>query len=228
MNVNLSIIDDAMRRAVECARQFVGATHPNPAVGATGLDVNGNYLGVSAHKRAGGPHAEIELFRLLERQGTLSELHTLVVTLEPCSHHGRTPPCAERILEIPNIRCVVYGAMDVNPLVAGQGAKIISDSGREVLMRSSPEVERLNAPFFHWVRTGLPFVVVKQALNREGSMIPPAGSKTFTSESSLKLAHTLRRESGAIITGSGTVLADDQLFTVRFVPEHGEIGRAHV
>ncbi|MCM0606117.1 MAG: bifunctional diaminohydroxyphosphoribosylaminopyrimidine deaminase/5-amino-6-(5-phosphoribosylamino)uracil reductase RibD [Xanthomonadaceae bacterium] len=229
MSLNFTKINLAMNAAVECARQYVGATSPNPAVGAAALDHEGEIIAVAAHKHAGKLHAERELIELLTEMGRLSDCVTMVVTLEPCSHHGKTPPCADALEEQTQIKRVIYGQKDCNPLVGGKGHAKLVEAGKEVVCyEESPardlevleSVVRLNAPFFHWVRTGLPFVIVKVALNREGSMIPAAGQKTFTSNDSLVIAHILRRESGAIITGSGTVLADQPEFTVRHVPDH--------
>jgi diaminohydroxyphosphoribosylaminopyrimidine deaminase/5-amino-6-(5-phosphoribosylamino)uracil reductase len=161
-----------------------------------------------------------------------------LITLEPCNHHGRVGPCTEAILGS-GIRRIIYGTQDPNPRVAGQGARRLIDAGLEVraLSETDPEAPLARAcrelidAFGHWIATGRPWVVVKTA-HKAGyaggtslealreSMIPPAGQKTFTSPSSLKLAHDLRRRADAILTGSGTVLADSPEFTVRHVPEH--------
>jgi diaminohydroxyphosphoribosylaminopyrimidine deaminase/5-amino-6-(5-phosphoribosylamino)uracil reductase len=209
-----------MDLAVQAARAWVGATCPNPPVGAAILDAAGHVLTIQAHQRAGHPHAEALCLVDLGSRGLLEKAHTLVVTLEPCNHQGRTPPCTQAILKVPSIRRVVFAEKDPNPKVVGGGAEFLRSQGIDVVHAPREAAHALLAPFAHWVTTGKPWVVVKRALDRQGSMVPPAGSKTFTSEDSLKLAHVLRRESDAIITGSGTILADDPEFTVRRVPDH--------
>jgi diaminohydroxyphosphoribosylaminopyrimidine deaminase/5-amino-6-(5-phosphoribosylamino)uracil reductase len=123
-------------------------------------------------------------------------------------------------LKIPSLKRVVYAVKDPNPKVAGGGAAELAKHGIAVSGHPTQAARELVEPFAHWSLTGRPWVVVKQALDTSGSMIPPPGKKTFTSESSLRFAHRLRRESDAIITGSGTILADDPKFTVRLVPDH--------
>jgi diaminohydroxyphosphoribosylaminopyrimidine deaminase/5-amino-6-(5-phosphoribosylamino)uracil reductase len=149
----------------------------------------------------------------------------MVVTLEPCNHTGRTPPCSEAIVAEPQIRRVIYGTIDPNPRVAGSGVQRLRDAGREVLEappRLAAECRELLAPFAKWITTKRPWVTVKTAHRRgpEASMLPDTGQKTFTSSDSLRLAHELRRRADAILTGSGTVLADRPELTVRHVPDH--------
>ncbi len=212
----------AMKAAVEAARAFEGATAPNPAVGAAALDASGKLLATSAHEGAGKPHAEAALLERLKHSGRIKELHTLVVTLEPCNHQGRTPPCSTAIIEasrISPLKRVIFGSKDPNPKAQG-GAEALRAAGLEVSQLETPEVQDLNAPFLRVQRAGLPWITVKSALREGGNRIPPAGQKTFTQPASLILAHELRRRSDAIVTGSGTVLADSPLFTVRQVADH--------
>jgi diaminohydroxyphosphoribosylaminopyrimidine deaminase / 5-amino-6-(5-phosphoribosylamino)uracil reductase len=217
---------NAMRLAIEEASRFVGATSPNPPVGAAALDREGAVLGVQAHQLAGTGHAEARLLRDCAERGLSGRVETVVVTLEPCNHQGRTGPCTEAILALPSVRRVVFGARDPNPKVKGGGAERLKQAGLETLSleeSSHPLADacrELIRPFRHWVTTGLPWVTVKTARTAEGSMIPPPGRKTFTSPDSLKLAHELRRRADAIITGSGTILADRPELTVRLVPDH--------
>lgn len=209
-----------MKTALEAAAAFEGATSPNPPVGAVGVDASGNVLSVGAHVRAGEPHAEQVVIADCRARGIDGQLHTLVVTLEPCNHVGRTPACSEIILSIPSLRRVVYGAGDPNPRVAGGGGERLRAQGLEVIEGvERAGCEKLIRAFSHHTRTGLPWITMKVALDPHGSMIPPTGQKTFTSEASLKLAHELRRRADAILTGSGTVLADSPEFTVRHVPD---------
>jgi diaminohydroxyphosphoribosylaminopyrimidine deaminase / 5-amino-6-(5-phosphoribosylamino)uracil reductase len=225
----------AVQAALAEASRFRGATSPNPPVGACAIDASGQILSVRAHERAGTAHAEANVLAELEERGLTHRIHLLFITLEPCNHQGRTPPCTAAILKAAktakSLR-VVYGVPDLNPKVAGGGAEFIKNSGQagvsiwsleEVLPQNDPlllECQGLVAPFSKWARTGLPWVTVKTAWNTNGSMIPAAGTRTFTSPSSLKLAHELRRRADAILTGSGTVLADSPELTVRHVPDH--------
>ncbi len=210
--------DQMMRLALAAAAEYLGATAPNPPVGAVITDAAGAIIGVGAHQRAGAPHAEVNAFLDCEARGMLARAHTIFVTLEPCNHFGRTPPCVERILAS-SIKRVVIGANDPNPVASGGSARL-RQCGLEVIegvLRQ--ECEELIRAFAKFKRTGLPWVTIKRAFNVAGSMIPPVGQKTFTSHSSLILAHQLRRRADAIITGSGTVLADAPLFTVRHVQD---------
>ena len=223
------IIADAFARAIAAAVDYAGATSPNPPVGCVLLDALGNILTVEAHHKAGDLHAEARAIAACRTAGTIDRIHTVVVTLEPCNHHGRTPPCAEAILATP-AREVWIAETDPNPRVGGGGAARLIAAGLSVHFLSELDhpdtdrlvsaAERLIAPFAKWVTTGLPFVTIKQALDETGSMIPPAGQRTFTSETSLTLAHRMRRRADAILTGTGTVLADNPEFTVRRLPDH--------
>jgi diaminohydroxyphosphoribosylaminopyrimidine deaminase/5-amino-6-(5-phosphoribosylamino)uracil reductase len=163
----------------------------------------------------------------------------MVVTLEPCNHHGRTPPCSEALLKLPNLKRVYFAASDPNPQAQG-GAKRLAQNGIEVISLqkiapTDPWVERaldLTRPFFHWVKTRRPWVTIKTAWRKTTdsagsddsdstwSMIPLPGDKTFTSPDSLRLAHQLRKRADAIVTASGTVLSDWPELTVRHVPDH--------
>lgn len=222
-------IAQAFARALELARAYEGATAPNPPVGCVLLDAAGTELAVGAHRRAGTPHAEALAIAAAREHGFLNRIHTVVVTLEPCNHCGRTPPCTEAILATP-AKQIWIACRDPNPQVQGGGAERLRSVGRSVRFLGDiadpnaaslvAHAERLIAPFARHSRTGWPFVTVKQAISGSGGMIPPAGQKTFTSPASLTLAHRLRRRADAVITGSGTVLADNPQFTVRLVPDH--------
>jgi diaminohydroxyphosphoribosylaminopyrimidine deaminase/5-amino-6-(5-phosphoribosylamino)uracil reductase len=213
--------ENAMRMAINAAEQFIGTTAPNPPVGAIALDKNGKVVLGAAHQKAGASHAEAKLLELAEKLGKLPQIETLVVTLEPCNHQGRTPPCTEAVLRHKSIRRVVIGCLDPNPAVAGGGAERLRKAGLEVITGVlENECQFLIRAFAKWATTQRPYVVIKAAFTREGSMIPPLGEKTFTSKPSLIFAHELRKHSDAIWTGSGTVLADSPEFTVRWVPDH--------
>lgn len=222
----------AFARALDLARAHEGATAPNPPVGCVLLDANGQELATGAHRRAGMPHAEADAINKARAAGLADKIDSVVVTLEPCNHHGRTPPCAEAILGT-GARLAWMACRDPNPEVTGGGAERLRAAGLDVHFLSDlhhhpeaavllGEANRLLAPFAKRSQTGLPFITIKQAISASGSMVPVAGRKTFTSAASLELAHRLRRRADAILTGSGTVLADNPLFTVRRVPDHSE------
>ncbi|RYZ72596.1 MAG: bifunctional diaminohydroxyphosphoribosylaminopyrimidine deaminase/5-amino-6-(5-phosphoribosylamino)uracil reductase RibD [Proteobacteria bacterium] len=212
-------IQDAMKLALQAAREFEGATAPNPPVGAVVLDSEGNLLAQAAHERAGTAHAEKKALDYCREKGTIQLARTLVVTLEPCNHQGKTPPCTDAILRT-SIKRVIYGAADPNPLASG-GASRLRNSGLDVITGiESDACQELITPFAYRFKMKRPYLTLKTAHLPNGSMIPPEGTKTFTSPSSLRFAHILRKKSDAIITGSGTVLADLPLFTVRHVPDH--------
>lgn len=210
----------AMTAACREARRWLGATAPNPPVGAAALDGDGNLLAVAAHERAGTAHAEAKLIALCRERGLLARVRTLCVTLEPCNHHGRTPPCSEAIIAA-GIPRVAIGTRDPNPGVKGGGIERLRGAGIRVEMAVEEERCRqlLHAFAFSAVE-GRPWVTVKRAFDAIGSMIPPPGRKTFTSKPSLFLAHRLRKKADAILTGSGTILSDNPTFTVRHLPDH--------
>jgi diaminohydroxyphosphoribosylaminopyrimidine deaminase/5-amino-6-(5-phosphoribosylamino)uracil reductase len=224
-----AVVAQAFAAALEAAEAFAGATAPNPPVGCAAVDAQGRLLACAAHERAGEAHAEAAVIDACRRDGLAGRIHTLVVTLEPCNHHGRTPPCAEAVLQTP-AEAVWIGAPDPNSGVAGGGAARLAAAGLSVAAWDAlahPEAaalaraaRRLIAPFKVRCEQGRPWLTVKQAIARDGGMIAPGGRGTFTSQSSLTLAHQLRRRADAIITGSGCILADDPAFTVRHAPDH--------
>jgi diaminohydroxyphosphoribosylaminopyrimidine deaminase/5-amino-6-(5-phosphoribosylamino)uracil reductase len=223
--MNESILK-AAQLAIAIAKDFEGATAPNPIVGAAGLTKEGNIIGIAAHEKYGSAHAEVNLIQHLYKFDKLNSLHTLFVTLEPCAHYGHTHPCVKAILET-NIKKVIIGSLDPNPAVNGKGIEALtrkiqvdylSDYDRQL----AEECQKIIIPYRHWLGNRKPWVVIKQAYNSSGSMIPDKNQKTFTSQQSLIFAHNLRKKGDAIITGSGTVLADWPEFTVRYVPDHLE------
>ncbi|MBB3884005.1 diaminohydroxyphosphoribosylaminopyrimidine deaminase/5-amino-6-(5-phosphoribosylamino)uracil reductase [Acetobacter oeni] len=226
-----SPVGKAFRAAIDEACRFVGATAPNPSVGCALLDESGHILAVAAHHRAGQLHAEALALRQCSGRGLTHRIHSAVVTLEPCNHTGRTPPCTEALLATP-VKSVWIGCADPDPNVAGGGAERLKAAGRDVFRISEfadvvPDAQRiakdcraLIAPFRMRCREGKAWITVKQAVDGRGSMIPPVGQKTFTSVASLELAHRLRRGTDAIITGTGTIRADLPGFDVRHVEDH--------
>jgi len=224
---------NGFRAALREAQLYVGATAPNPPVGCAILDADGEILAVAAHQCAGSAHAEAAALALCAERGVLDRAVTAVVTLEPCNHVGRTPPCTHALLGSP-IRSVWIGCADPNGHVPGGGAAYLAAEGMQVawLEQLSPDMteplltlcQALIVPFTHHMQTGLAWITVKQALTMQGEMIPPVGHTVFTSEKALTHAHRIRRATDAIVTGVGTVLADNPGFDVRRVPDHA--GRA--
>jgi len=204
--------DRAMREAIRLARRGIGTTHPNPRVGA--LVLRGEtVVGTGYHARAGDAHAEA---RALDRAGERAQGATLVVTLEPCAHFGRTPPCADRVIDA-GIRRVVVGMLDPNPLVDGRGLARLRGAGIDVAVgvRES-ECRALNPPYLKRLSTGLPWVTLKAMTSLDGRIASDTGdSRGLGGEEELRLAHRLRAEHDAVLVGIGTVITDDPLLTVR-------------
>jgi diaminohydroxyphosphoribosylaminopyrimidine deaminase / 5-amino-6-(5-phosphoribosylamino)uracil reductase len=202
-----------MRRALELARQGVGRTSPNPAVGAV-LVRDGEVVGEGSHVYRTVRHAEIVA---LDQAGERARGATLYITLEPCSHQGRTGPCVEALIAA-GIGKVVAAMKDPNPLVAGQGFARLENAGIEVELAgaSTREATRMNEAFVHFMRTGRPLVTMKAALTLDGKIAAPEdNSGWITSERARTHVQTLRHQSDAILTGVGTLLADDCLLTDR-------------
>lgn len=199
-----------MRRALSLARR--GYTAPNPMVGAV-LVKDGRIVGEGYHHRVGLPHAEVEALR---RAGENARGATLYVTLEPCSHWGRTPPCADALIEA-GVRCVYAAMQDPNPQVSGKGFEKLRSAGVEVHVGVlEAQARQLNEIFVKYHTTGVPFVTVKAALSLDGKIATRTGdSKWITDEPARRLVHRLRARHDAIMVGIGTVLKDDPLLTVR-------------
>ena len=201
-----------MAMAIELAKTAEGQTSPNPLVGAV-IVKDGQVIGMGAHLRAGEPHAEVHALRMA---GERAAGATLYVTLEPCSHHGKTPPCADAVLAA-GIRRVVIATLDPNPLVAGRGADKLRAGGVEVEIGvREQEAVRLNEVFFHFIQTKRPFVTVKTASTLDGKIASATGhSKWITGAAARDEVHELRRKHDAILVGVGTVLADNPELTAR-------------
>jgi len=209
-----------MRAALRLARRGYGSTSPNPMVGAVIVN-RGKVIGSGWHRQAGLPHAEIEALREAAKRGHRTTGATLYVTLEPCSTHGRTPPCTSAIIQA-GIKRVIIGATDPNPRHAGQGLTILKRAGVEVveLSKSAPAVAaacaELSEAFNHWIVHRVPFVTVKAAMTLDGKIATASGeSKWITGPESRAHAMHLRRGADAILVGVNTVLADDPSLTVR-------------
>ena len=201
-----------MERAIELARRGLGFTSPNPMVGAV-IVKDGKIIGEGYHERCGELHAERNALASLTES---AEGATIYVTLEPCCHYGKTPPCTEAILEH-KLAKVVIGSRDPNPLVSGKGAAILRKAGVEVVedfMRE--ECDAINPVFFHYITTKRPYVAMKYAMTMDGKIATKTGaSKWITGEDARAHVQTLRHAYKGIMVGIGTVLADDPLLTCR-------------
>lgn len=201
-----------MRLALELAEQGRGWTSPNPMVGAV-IVKEGRIIGQGYHARCGELHAERAALAACTEDPRGAAMY---VTLEPCCHQGRQPPCTEAILAA-GIRRVVVGAGDPNPQVAGKGLAILRAAGVAVQEHVAEEAcTRLNRVFFHYIQTGLPYVVLKYAMTLDGKIASYTGaSQWITGEEARRHVHELRGTYRAILVGVGTVLADDPLLTCR-------------
>ena len=212
-------LDEAMARALELAARGAGAVSPNPLVGAVLLGPDGETWGEGWHGRWGGPHAEVWAVRDAERKGHRHlDRATLVVTLEPCSHTGKTPPCADLILDR-GIPRVVVAQEDPFPAVAGRGIARLRANGVEVTVGvREAEARRLNAAFLTHVRTGRPLVTLKVAATLDGQIATATGDSRWVSgPEARQRVHRWRAESDAVLVGAGTARADDPALTVRHV-----------
>ncbi len=214
--------DRFMALALRQGLQGVGLSSPNPPVGCV-LVRDGRVVGQGAHTRAGDPHGEIMALRDAEGRGEDPRGATAYITLEPCCHHGRTPPCTEALLRA-GIARVVIGVRDPNPRVDGGGLAILRAHGCEVAEGVLGEAcTRFHAPFFKFIRTGLPWVTLKLALGSDGALGEPGHPVQVTPAPVQALAHALRRASEAILVGRGTIATDDPRLTDRWpgpVPAH--------
>jgi len=203
-----------MRRAIVLARRGEGRVEPNPMVGCV-IVRDARIIGEGYHRRYGGSHAEVEA---LKRCGRRARGATLYVTLEPCCHFGKTPPCVDALISA-GIRKVVVALRDPNPIVSGRGLRKLKAAGIKVQTGVEAEAAaRLAAPFATLMRLGRPYVIAKWAQDAHGGMTRPTGVSPWIScETSRRWAHRLRARVDAIIVGSGTVLRDDPMLTARGV-----------
>jgi len=216
--MNFTPFDEvAMRRALELAQRGLYTTQPNPRVGAV-LALENEIVGEGWHERAGEPHAEPNAIRAA---GARARGSTAYVTLEPCSHHGRTPPCVDALLAA-GVKRVVYAVGDPNPLVDGRGAQRLREAGVKVesgLLES--EASDLNAGFFMRMRAGRPFVRLKSGASLDGrTALANGASQWITSEEARADVQHWRAQSSAVLTSAATVLADDPRLDVRIDVPH--------
>ena len=201
-----------MDLALKNAQAMKGQTDPNPLVGSVIVN-NNRIVGVGAHLKAGEPHAEIHAIRMA---GDKARGGTIYVTLEPCSHHGRTGPCAVAIVEA-GIKTVVIATLDPNPIVSGNGVKILEEAGIDVVLGILEEPSRImNEVFNKYIVTETPFVTLKAGITLDGKIATHSSdSKWITSEEARHDVHQLRNENMAILVGVNTVIADNPELTTR-------------
>ncbi|WP_408954392.1 bifunctional diaminohydroxyphosphoribosylaminopyrimidine deaminase/5-amino-6-(5-phosphoribosylamino)uracil reductase RibD [Natroniella sp. ANB-PHB2] len=209
---------DYMSLALDLAKKALGRTSPNPLVGAVVVK-EGEVIGTGYHHYAGGFHAEANV---LSSIGEAAKGATMYVTLEPCSHYGKTPPCAKFIIES-GIKKVVIAMKDPNPKVAGKGIKMLESAGiKTEVGLLKEEAVKLNEDYIKYMKTNTPFVILKNAMTLDGKIATKKGdSKWITGEGSREFVHRLRDRVDGILVGIGTVLADDPRLTTR-LPEGGE------
>lgn len=210
---------DYMKRAIELSKKGIGYTSPNPLVGAV-IVKNDRVIGEGYHELYGGPHAEINAFRKASED---VEGATMYVTLEPCSHYGKTPPCAKAIVE-KKISKVVIGMMDPNPLVAGRGISILEENGIKVTTGVlEDEVKKLNEIFIKYITTKLPFCILKTAMTLDGKIASSIGdSMWITNEASRNYVHQIRHRVSGIMVGVGTILSDNPKLNTRLGDKEGK------
>jgi diaminohydroxyphosphoribosylaminopyrimidine deaminase/5-amino-6-(5-phosphoribosylamino)uracil reductase len=205
-----------MRQALNLAPRGLGRVEPNPAVGCV-IVRDGAIIGQGWHQRFGGPHAEVNALSDCRKQGHTPDGATMYVTLEPCAHVGKTPPCVKAVIEA-GIKKVVIAAEDPNSL-AGGGIRKLKDAGIKVEVGvCRDEAESLNAPFYKHARTGLPWIILKWAQSIDGKLAwknPPEEGRWISNEKSRADVHRLRQKVQGILTGVDTVIADNPKLTVR-------------
>ncbi len=204
-----------MQMALGLAKRGAGRVSPNPMVGAVVVSPEGEVVARGYHKRYGGLHAEREALKRLDWKAPGA---TLYVNLEPCCHHGKTPPCTEAVIQS-GVARVVVGMEDPNPLVSGKGVRILRQAGIDVRVGVlEGQCRHLNRAFVHFVTTGRPWVLLKWAQSLDGRIAVSSGESEWIScEESLRFAHRLRAQADAVLVGRGTVQHDDCRLTVRMV-----------
>jgi diaminohydroxyphosphoribosylaminopyrimidine deaminase/5-amino-6-(5-phosphoribosylamino)uracil reductase len=210
--------ESPMHEALAWAERAIGLSEPNPRVGCVIAGPGGGIVGRGHTQPAGAPHAEVMALRDAAARGADVRGATAYVTLEPCSHHGRTPPCCDALVQA-GIGRVVYAIEDPNPLVAGQGLARLRSAGIEVLQGTLGDASReLNIGFFSRMQRSRPWVRLKAAVSLDGrSALVDGASQWITGEAARTDGHAWRKRAGAVLTGVGTVLDDDPRLDVRMV-----------
>ncbi len=211
--------ENFMIRALELAADAYGQTSPNPLVGAVVVK-NGKIIGEGYHKKAGGPHAEVVALR---KAGGRAKGADLYVTLEPCCHYGRTPPCTDLIIKV-GVSRVIYGMQDPNPQVGGNGFKKLKKAGINVIGPVLKEpCMKMNRPYSKWMMTGLPYITAKIAITMDGKIADSKGdSKWISNKKSREYSHWLRAGSDVVMVGEGTYKKDKPKLNVRLPAYHGK------
>jgi len=208
-----------MKRAIVLAKKGKGYTNPNPMVGAV-IVKDDVIIGEGYHEKYGKAHAEVNAFNncTIDPKGA-----TMYVTLEPCAHHGNTPPCAEKIVE-KKIKKVVVGLVDPNPLVNHKGIEILEKAGIKVVTGIlSEEIKEMNEIFYHFIQKKTPFVIMKTAMSLDGKIATKTGdSKWISNEKARYFGHELRHEVSGILVGINTVLTDNPQLTTRLKDKKGK------
>lgn len=204
-----------MKIAIEEAEKGEGFTSPNPLVGAV-IVKDDKVIGIGFHQKYGENHAEINAFLDAEKKGENTENADMYVTLEPCSHYGKTPPCADAIIK-KKIKRVIIGCLDSNPKVSGGGIKKLKEAGIEVIVNVlEEECRKLNEVFFYYIANKRPFVVMKYAMTMDGKIAAVSGkSKWITSEKTREHSHKFRNKYSAIMVGINTVIKDNPMLDCR-------------
>ncbi len=223
MKTSLATDRRYLQRALELAQRGEGLTLPNPRVGAV-LVRGGKIIGEGYHQKVGTPHAEVHAMADAKKRGHSVAGATLYVTMEPCSTHGRTPPCTDLILR-EKIKRVVFSATDPNPAHAGAAARLLRAAGIEVSSGLLEEkASALNRDFNWWIVHRRPWVVAKIALSLDGKIIaPPGGNRWLSSVPARNMAHELRWQSDAILIGAETARRDNPRLTIRLPGKHGKV-----
>jgi diaminohydroxyphosphoribosylaminopyrimidine deaminase / 5-amino-6-(5-phosphoribosylamino)uracil reductase len=203
---------DYMKKAITLAKKGIGFVNPNPLVGAL-IVKNGQIIGEGYHQAYGGPHAEVNAFLDAKEDVEGADMY---VTLEPCAHFGKTPPCALKIIE-KKIKRVFIGALDPNPLVNGMGVQMLKDAGIEVVSGiMEQDIIKQNEIFMHYIKDKMPFVAIKYAMTMDGKIATyTKDSKWITNEKSRAFVHELRHRYMAIMVGIQTVIQDDPMLNTR-------------
>jgi len=205
-----------LHQALSLASQYQGSCAPNPAVGAVVVKDN-TVIAEGVHRGCGSPHAEVDALNKLS--GEAAQGSTVYVTLEPCCHHGRTPPCTDKLIKA-KVAKVVYGYVDPNPQMAGNGVKILESAGISCEFAPFSELNRFYRPYHYWTQTGKPYVIGKLALSLDGKIAGPSGTPyPLTGKSCATFTHKGRSQADAILTTAKTLIADNPQMNVRLGPE---------
>ncbi len=201
-----------MQRAIDLAKKGMGKTSPNPVVGAV-LVKHGEVIGEGYHKKAGTAHAEIRAIRNAEKKGHEVSGSSLYITLEPCCHYGRTPPCSD-VLVAKEIKHIIIGMIDPFPKIYGEGKRCLKAAGLQVACLSKQsdlykQISMMNQQYMKWAETGLPYITLKAGMSLDGKIATRTGESRITSDAAFADAHRERSLCDAVLVGAGTVRADN-------------------